>query len=84
MLPVRNPPGDPILTFKLPPLESGDDIIMLLLFFFRLPQRDWMESKPGVHLNPAATLSIGGLSMGEQLQSSQRQLPTELQGNFPW
>ena len=38
-----NPPGDPMLAFKLLPLESGDNIIELLLFFLRPLQRDWME-----------------------------------------
>jgi hypothetical protein len=35
--------GDPMLAFKLLPLESGHSIIDLRLFFLRPLQREWME-----------------------------------------
>jgi hypothetical protein len=42
-LPAMNPPGDPMLAFKLLPYKLSDNIIMLLLFFLRPLQRDWIE-----------------------------------------
>jgi hypothetical protein len=56
MLLALNPPGDPMLAFKLLPLELGGNIMELLLFFLKPLERDWMEILPW-NVNQGCTLS---------------------------